>query len=86
MDRLCQAIQDLIRHLKSTPVAQQSLEAECLRHLDGLLKAAENRNLPLLNRKAGEIRNFWLQSVPWCSTLSRDVEKLLILYEEMLQS
>lgn len=85
MDRLCRAINDLIKHLKSIPVAHQSVEANCLRYLQGLLRAAEIRNSLLLESQVTEIRNFWLQSVPWCSALSKQIERVLILYDETLQ-
>ena len=29
-----------------------------------------------------DLRQFWLDSVPWCSELSRGLEKIIIMYEE----
>lgn len=84
VDRLCQAICDLIGQLTSNPAAPQSVEAKCLRHLQGLLKAAEIRNSPLMESLMADFRNFWLQSVPWCSALSKEIERVLVLYDETL--
>jgi len=31
----------------------------------------------------GELRQFWLDTIDWCSQLSKDIERLLIMHDEL---
>jgi len=32
-----------------------------------------------------DLRQFWLDSVPWCSELSKDIEKLIIMVDDLVE-
>jgi hypothetical protein len=52
---------------------------ELLRAVEDGLKAGDPANL---EEAIFRLRDHWLNAVAWCSDLSRDIEKILILYDE----
>ena len=85
MNELKNEIAALIEKLeKSNPVAG-STEQITTNHLKGLLAAMEDAGdaSTLAPRLAG-LEQFWLSSVAWCSQLSKDIEKIIIIYREPL--
>jgi len=67
-----------------TGPAAGSVEAMALDRLQTLCGAAERA------QQAGEVtpfflelQQFWLQSIGWCSQLSKEIERLLILHDEL---
>lgn len=82
MDNLIETISEVIDHLSSTVVEPNSVEAQSLTHLSNLLAAIQNSNQIVTDQCGAQLRNLWLSRVPWCSNLSRSLEKILILYDE----
>jgi hypothetical protein len=43
---------------------------------------------PNVSRSAAvnELRQFWIDSVAWCSTLSRDIEKIIMIHGELWEA
>lgn len=57
------------------------IEAAALGHLRAVARCISGAPHRLESRIA-DLRRFWLESVPWCSPLSKDMEKIIILYSE----
>ena len=84
MEELCQAIRTLIRRMELTPAYAGSVEAMTLDRLRVLCAAAEKeQQAGELTLLFGELRQYWLHSIDWCSQLSKEIERLLILYDEL---
>jgi len=85
MHELKKEIAALIEKLdKSNPI-DSSTEQITTSHLKGLLAAMENADDPItLAPRFADLEQFWLSSVAWCSQLSKDVEKIIIIYQELL--
>ena len=60
--------------INGSPVARQALD-----YLSLLAEADEN-SLP---RGLADLKQFWLSSIDWCSELSKQIEKLIIMYEDL---
>ncbi len=81
---LRQEIRSLIHRMEMAGPAAGSVEAMALERLQALCGAAERA------QQAGEVtplflelQQFWLHSIGWCSQLSKDIERLLILHDEL---
>lgn len=77
-------IQDTMERLKSQVVGAGSAEAAALVYLRAIARSLSGPPHRLESRIA-ELRRFWLESVPWCSPLSKDLEKIIILYSEAVE-
>jgi hypothetical protein len=75
-------IRALISNLELQHPDQHSIEGQALRRLIALLEAVEGQNGLQMDNCAAALKQFWLESVAWCSQLSKDLEKVLIIYEE----
>ena len=84
MEELKKEIGVLIEKLeKSNPIDSRT-EQITTSHLKGLLTAMENAEDPdTLASRFVDLEQFWLSSVAWCSPLSKDVEKIIIIYQEL---
>ena len=82
MDEPIKTIRALIERIEATPHDEQSIESQAHDHLAHLLAEMKTENRPAVNRRAAQLHHFWLQNVPWCMPLSKDLEKLLIQLEE----
>ena len=83
MEALRKEIRSLIRRMERAPSPVGSVEALALDRLRILSAAAEQ--VPETGEFAsllGELQGFWLHSIDWCSQLSKDIERLLILYDD----
>lgn len=61
-----------------------SIEDSTLVRLRTLCAAAdEARKARDLDPHFAELRQYWLDSIDWCSQLSKEIEKLLIMQEEL---
>lgn len=74
----------MMGRLAISPPTAGSVEEMTLNRLRKLGSAAEGTQqacelAPLIM----ELRQFWLQSIDWCSQLSKEIERLLILYDEL---
>ena len=74
----------LIRKLETTTLSIGGVEAVTLERLRLLHAAVEKSQHAIeLSPLFQELEQFWLDSIDWCSQLSRDIERLLILQEEL---
>ena len=84
MEKLKNEINGLIDKLKNEFSGENSVESFALTHLVQFLREMEKSgNAGLTDIVFEELKQFWLESVPWCSELSRDIEKLIIMYEDL---
>jgi hypothetical protein len=82
-NELQQEIQSLIEHLEKSLPHAESTEGVVIEHLRCLLKKADDSESPEgLSSNIAEFKRFWIESVPWCSQLSGQIEKIIILYDE----
>lgn len=52
--------------------------------LQSIQNCLETPPFPGLDSACARLRDHWLHSVAWCSDLSREIEKILILFDEMI--
>ena len=85
MNELTEEIVALIEKLeKSNPIDGTTAQITTS-HLNGLLAAMPTAEGPAtLASRFADLEQFWLSSVAWCSQLSKDVEKIIIIYRELL--
>lgn len=60
--------------INSSPAERQTL------HRLSLLAEADEKALA---QGLADLKQFWLSSVDWCSELSKQIEKLIIMYEDL---
>ena len=84
MDTLIKEIYVLIDKLEKGLFSENSIESLVLSHLKRILYAARGtgKDKPV-GVLIDDLRQFWLDSVPWCSELSKDIEKLVIIYSDL---
>ena len=84
MEQLRNEISLLINRLESAFPQPGSPEANTLERLRSINTAARaEQQAVALSADFSALRQYWLSSVDWCSQLSRDIEKLLIIQEEL---
>ena len=76
-------IQHLVDRLAALPQAEHGIEAQALTLLVPMQQALETCDTSAVARYEARLRTFWLQRVPWCSSLSRELEKVLIQLAEL---
>ena len=85
MNESTKEIVALIEKLEKSNPIDGSTEQITSNHLKRLLAAMENTEGPrTLAPRFADLEQFWLSSVAWCSQLSKDVEKIIITYQELL--
>ena len=85
MNELTEEIVALIEKLEKSNPIDGSTEQIATRHLKGLLAAMGNAEAPAaLASRFADLEQFWLSSVAWCSQLSKDLEKIIIMQQELL--
>jgi len=85
MNELIKEIGALIQKLERSNLLVDSTEHITLNHLKKLVTAAENtEGTPALKRGFADLEQFWASSVDWCSELSKDLEKIIIMHRELL--
>ena len=83
MKNLTEAIKNLLAELEPGALDDSSLEARAVVHLQHLQNVLiHSEHTPDEITIAG-LKQFWLNQVPWCSQLSRALEKIMILYDEI---
>ncbi len=83
MERLVKEIHELIDKLEKGLFSENSIESLVLSHLKRILYASgESDKDKSIGVLIDDLRQFWLDSVPWCSELSKDIEKLIIMYSD----
>ncbi len=88
MEKLKKEIHELVDKLEKGLCGEKSVESIVLIHLKQLLQAMEGSDKnesELIGAIFSELRRFWLDSVPWCSNLSKDIEKLIIMFSDIRQ-
>lgn len=84
MEKFKKEIRILIRALEAGILNDNSIEPTVLVYLNQVLTQIESSGSIREGEKAiGELRQYWLTTVPWCSELSRDIEKIIIMYEDL---
>lgn len=85
MNELRKEIVALIDKLEKMITPEDSSEGITLGYLKGLAAASENtEGTRALEMGIAELERFWATSVNWCSKLSKDIEKIIILHREQL--
>ncbi|MBC2735164.1 MAG: hypothetical protein HF981_12470 [Desulfobacteraceae bacterium] len=84
MEMLRQEMRSLVAKLESAFPQPGSIEDATLYRLRTLCGVADQaREAAELNDRFVELRQYWLDSIDWCSQLSKEIEKLLIIQEEL---
>lgn len=87
MDDLKHQIEALMAELSRVLPAAGTTEGKALQHLkriqEGMTHGYDPRDLA---SAVNELRQFWLDSVAWCSALSRDIEKIIMIHGELLEA
>jgi hypothetical protein len=81
MNGLKHRLNDVIRKLTG-PQPVEPANTGVLPFLENLLKSLERGDRGAVRLSCDRLREYWLQSVAWCSDVSRDIERLLIDIEE----
>jgi hypothetical protein len=81
MNPLKRIFDDLIDKLSFAGPTESGSTA-VLSMLKLISKALEDGDLKAAQMTCGQLNEYWLQSVGWCSELSKDIEKCLIAFEE----
>lgn len=54
-------------------------------HLNAILAAMANPDeTGTIASRFADLEQYWLSSVAWCSELSKDIEKIIMDYQELL--
>ena len=87
MKAFIEAIEALTATMQRTVSGNSETEARVLDLLMRLQFTADSTSsIPLLAPDMDRLHHLWTHSVDWCSNLSRQLEKIIILYQEELQS
>ena len=85
MNALHKEIIALVDKLERADAIEGSTGQITINHLKGLMVAAENaEDNSLLAARFDNLEQFWASSVAWCSELSKDLEKIIIMHKELL--
>ena len=84
MESLRHALYALVAKLEGAFPQPGSIEDTTLVRLRTLCVAADQaQRVEDLNHQFAELRQYWIDSIEWCSQLSKEIEKLLIMQEEL---
>jgi len=78
MDELREEIAALLNQLNKSDINGSAVERQTISHLKHLVAADETA----FDQGLADLKQFWLSSVDWCSELSKQIEKLIIMHEE----
>ena len=82
MDRLKKEIAALKDQLEKSDITGNAIERQTISHLNRLIAADEKA----FEIGFADLNHFWISSVDWCSELSRQIEKLIIMQEDLLSA
>jgi hypothetical protein len=74
-------IQSLLSDLEKSRPDPESAEGVALEYLKCLLVEPGKGQMRVA---FSDLKRFWLESVPWCSELSKSMEKLIMIYDEVM--
>ena len=80
MDKLRKEIAALINQLQKSDISGSAVERQTIYHLNRLAAADEMA----FDQSLANLKQFWLSSIDWCSELSKQIEKLIIMYEDLV--
>jgi hypothetical protein len=84
MNKLGKEITALVDRLEKLNSPEGSTEHTTKNHLKRLMVDLENsEDAKTLDTGFAELEKFWLSSVAWCSQLSKEIEKIIIIYQEL---
>jgi len=84
MNELDKEIAALIDRLEKLNSPEGSTEHTTKSHLKRLMAGLDNNeDAKSLKPCFAELEEFWLSSVAWCSQLSKEIEKIIIIYQEL---
>lgn len=84
MEELRHELKNLIVKLERGRPTAASPEGRTLQHLKSIQVLLEGEGHPMeLGPAFNALKQFWLDAIAWCSALSRDIEKLIIIYGEL---
>lgn len=84
MEHLREEIRFLTAKLKALHPPPGSTEDAVIGLLQNLSAAADKtQDARLLSPQILQLEHYWLHYVAWCSALSKEIEKILILKEEL---
>ena len=85
MDELRNEIAALLNKLEKSNPLDGSTEHITITHLNRLMSALQNTaETGTLQSRISEMEQFYASSVAWCSQLSKDIEKIIIIYQDQL--
>ena len=79
MDELEKEIAALKDQLEDSDNIGDTIEGQVIYYIDRLMAADEKT----MDREFAGLKQFWLSSVDWCSELSRQIEKIIIMHEDL---
>jgi hypothetical protein len=79
---LLKEISALKGQLENSALIGNPIEAQVIYYLERLMAADEKT----LDREYANLKQFWLSSVDWCSELSKQLEKLIIMHEDLQEA
>lgn len=82
MDELRKEINALRQQLEKSDITGNVIERQTLGHLNRLI-AADGKAFEI---GFADLKQFWLSSVDWCSELSKQIEKLIIIQADLLEA
>jgi len=82
MDELRKEIDALREQLEKSDTPGSSVERQTIGHLNRLIAADEKA----FEIGFADLKQFWLSSVDWCSELSKQIEKLIILQADLSEA
>jgi hypothetical protein len=82
MEEWISTTRSLIDRLKFMPYDENSPETQAIAYLTHLLAVAGSAEKSATEESIFQLKHFWFQSIPWCSTLSKEIEKIVIQYNE----
>jgi hypothetical protein len=80
MAGLKKAVAALKNQLEKYDITGNAIERQTISHLNRLIAADEKA----FEIGFADLKQFWLSSVDWCSELSKQIEKLIIMHEDLL--
>ena len=87
METLRKEIRAQVARLEGAFPQPGSTEEATLTRLRILCTAAhQTQQAGDLTHRFAELRQYWLDSIDWCSQLSKDIEKLLIMHDDLVVS
>ena len=79
LDQLHKEIADLKDQLEKSDLIGNAIEERATYYLNRLTAADKTT----LDREFADLKQFWLSSIDWCSELSKQIEKLIIMHEDL---